>query len=96
MGKVASTSRPLARCPYRDTWTALVCSWGMSTGALEQQPRLTDTDRCDKVGTSHSPQNEEWQAEAFHEGIANFYAMVAVNASSDDDCSWVCSTQDYD
>ncbi len=60
-------------------------------------PYSPHTDNCEKAGTSHSPRNKEWQAEAFHEGFANFYAMVAVNASSDDDCSWVYySTQDYD
>ena len=36
----------------------------------------------------HALQNKEWQAEAFHEGFANFYAIVSVNSESDTDCSW--------
>jgi hypothetical protein len=37
---------------------------------------------------SHATQNKEWQAEAFHEGFANFYAMVATNAETQTDCCW--------
>ncbi len=74
--------------------------WHRRIGTVPTTSFSDFTDDCvgpQNPSPAHALQHKEWQAMAFNEGFANFYAMVSTNNETESSCAFIYyRPQDFD